>query len=103
MKNVDITIRIDSNSRRIEFCTLEDKDLNPKRHFVFKKGQWQGDFKNFKLNSDNDLDILIIVSGNPKSNSRMTVIIDEEVKGEFDLYKPFNRNGYAQFNEEIKV
>jgi hypothetical protein len=103
MKTVDLTIKIDSNSRRIEFCALEDKDLNPKRHFAFRKGQWQGDFKNFKLNSDDDLDILIIVTGNPNSNSIMTVIIDGVESGQFDLFKPFNRNGYGQFNEEIRV
>ncbi|HAN17922.1 MAG: hypothetical protein A2X13_10590 [Bacteroidetes bacterium GWC2_33_15] len=103
MANVDITIKIDSNSRRIEFCLLEDKNLKPQNHFSFKNGEWVGNFNNFPLGSDNDLDFLIVTIGNPNSNSKMKVIISGIEKGSFNLFKPFNRNGYGQFNQEIRL
>jgi hypothetical protein len=101
MTNVNIEIRIDSNSLRLEYCILENRKLNPETHFKFINGEWVAKFKNFPIGNDNDLDILIIAVGNPNTNSKMKVLIDNVEKGDFELFKPFNRNGYAQFNQEI--
>lgn len=103
MKTINIEIKIDSISRRLEFCTLEEKNLNPKTHFTFKNGEWVAKFNNFPINSDNDLDILIVAVGNPGTSSKMTVTVNGVEKGIYDLFKPFNRNGYAQFNKEISL
>jgi hypothetical protein len=103
MTTINIEIKIDSISRRLEFCSLEDKNLNPQTHFTFKNGEWIGKFNNFPINSDNDLDILIIAIGNPGTNSKMTVLVNEVEKGTYNLFKIFNRNGYGQFNQEIKL
>lgn len=101
MTKVNIEIKIDSNSLRLEFCLLESKNLNPKTHFTFKNGEWVGKFNNFPIDNDNDLDLLILAVGNPNTNSKMTVLVDRKLKGSFNLFKPFNRNGYGQFNQEI--
>lgn len=103
MKKVNIEVKIDSNSLRLEFCLLESKNLNPKTHFTFKNGEWIGKFNNFPIDNDNDLDVLIIAVGNSNTNSKMTVTIDGDDKGSFNLFKPFNRNGYGQFNQEISL
>ncbi len=103
MTKVNIEIKIDSNSLRLEFCLLESKNINPKTHFTFKNGEWIGKFNNFPIDSDNDLDLLILAVGNPNTNSKMTVIVDGNLKGSFNLFKPFNRNGYGQFNQEITL
>lgn len=103
MATINIEIKIDSSSRRLEFCTIEEKNLNPKTQFTFKGGEWVGKFNNFPINSDNDLDILIITTGNPNENSKMTVLINGTEKGIYNLFKPFNRNGYGQFNEQISL
>jgi len=101
MTKVNIEIRIDSNSLRLEYCLLENRKLNPATHFTFKNGEWVGKFNNFPIDNDNDLDILIIAVGNPNTNSKMKVLINNVEKGNFELFKPFNRNGYGQFNQEI--
>ncbi len=103
MPNVNIIITIDSHSRNLEYCLLEARKLDPKTHFRFVKGVWVGYFDDFPIQRDRDLDILIVVSGNPGSNSTMNVIVDKMDKGNYDLFKLFNWNGYGQFNEEIRL
>tara|TARA_R110002020_G_scaffold61545_6_gene165526 strand:- start:4403 stop:4714 length:312 start_codon:yes stop_codon:yes gene_type:complete len=103
MTKVNVEIKIDSNSLRLEYCLLEGKNLNPKTHFTFKNGEWIGRFNNFPIENDNDLDLLIITVGNPNTNSKMTVTINGVLKGNFDLIKPFNKNGYGQFNRQIPL
>jgi hypothetical protein len=101
MRTVNIEIKIDSHSMRLDYCQLEGRSLNPGLHFRFKNGEWVGVFNNFPVGEDNDLDILIITVGNPGTDSKMTVSINGIDKGSYNLYKPFNRNGYGQFNQEI--
>lgn len=101
MRTINIEIRIDSNSFRLEYLRLEGRVLNPRTHFRFRGGEWVGVFNNFPIDGDNDLDILIITVGNPGTNSKMTVGINGTERGSYDLYQPFNRNGYGQFNREI--
>jgi|GEM_PF-2753583 len=103
MPTVNITIIIDSNSRNIEYCLLEGTELEPRNHFRFLRGNWVGQFDDFPIQRDNDLDILILTSGNPGSDSTMNVIINRTDKGTFNLFKRFNWNGYGQFNEEIRI
>ena len=101
MRTVNMEIKIDSNSIRLDFCQIEGRTLNSASHFKFKNGGWVGVFNNFPVGDDNDLDILIIAVGNPGTDSKMTVSVDGIDKGSYNLYKPFNRNGYGQFNQEI--
>lgn len=100
MKKVDLKITIDSNSRRIEYILIENRNY-PSSFFNRENGEWVGEIKDLQIGDDNDLDIIIIVAGNPGLQSEMEVIIDNDPKGKFKMYKPFNRNGYGQFNEEI--
>ena len=100
MKKVDLKITIDSNSRRIEYILIENRNY-PNSFFNRENGEWVGEIKDLQIGDDNDLDIIIIVAGNPGLQSEMEVIIDNDSKEKFKMYKPFNRNGYGQFNEEI--
>lgn len=99
----DIEISIDNKTMRIDYCRIEQRVLDPRLHFNFSKGQWETKLENFPIDGDHDLDILVIVIGNPRTKSNMKVKIDGIEKGTFKTYKAFNRNGYAQFNEEIPV
>ncbi|WP_410007064.1 hypothetical protein [Aequorivita nionensis] len=101
MKKIKLKITIDNQTRRIEYILIEGRKLNPNSFFDFENGEWVAEQDNFPLGSDGDLDILIIVAGNPNEKSKMEVFIEDTKKGEYDLFKPFNKNGYAQFNEEI--
>lgn len=99
----DVQITINSNSHRIEACYLEDYRFNPHEHFNFVNGAWVGNFPNLPIGPDNDLDILIIVSGNPGQSSVMNVRIDGRSYGNHNTYRPFNSHGYAQFNKSLPL
>ncbi|GAF05481.1 hypothetical protein [Saccharicrinis fermentans] len=101
MKKVNLKIEIDLNSRRIEYINIEGRVLSTNSFFDFINGSWVAEQKDFPLNNDEDLDILIITVGNPRENSKLKLTVNSEFKGEFSMYKPFNRNGYGQFNLEI--
>ena len=101
MKNVNLKISIDSSTRRIDYVVVEGRQFNPDSFFSFKNGHWTAEQQNFPLQEDNDLDILIIAIGNKGEQSSMKVTVDDELKGTFKLYKPFNHNGYGQFNVEV--
>lgn len=103
MANIDLEIKIDSDSIRLEYCLIEGKKLNPENHFAFKNGNWVGRFNNFPIDTDNGLSIFILAAGNPNTNSKMTIAISGNDKGVFSLFKPFNRNGYGQFNQDISL
>lgn len=103
MKRVDVVITIDSNSRDLEYFVMEGIDLETNRYFRLVNGEWIGKFPNFPIESDNDLDILMIVRGQPGTDSIMKVKIDNREPTTNRLFRPFNRNGYAQFNEQIPV
>lgn len=102
MVEVDIVILIDSRSMGIEYCRLEGMSLNPKTHFVFKEGYWRAVFQKFPLKGG-DLDLLIVTYGNPGEQSEVQVFFGKKLKGKYDMYKPFNKSGYGQFNESIPV
>jgi hypothetical protein len=99
----DILLKIDSNSHRIEYCLIEGINLRPDVYFRFVDGSWLAKFKNFPIGVDNDLDILIIVAGNPGTDSVLSVEIGDAKAEEFSLYRPFNKNGYGQFDQHIEV
>jgi len=103
MKKATIEIKIESTSHRIDYLLLENKNLNPQTHFRFLNGDWVAKLSDFPIDNDGDLDILIIAIGNPASNSVMSITIDGVFKGTFNLYKPFNKNGYGQFNQAISI
>lgn len=101
MKRIKLKISIDDITRRIEHVNIEGRKLNPDTNFDFDKGRWVLSKTDFPLEKDEDIDIIIIVAGNPKDQSKMKVYIDDKLKGEFKTYKPFNKNGYAIFDEEL--
>jgi hypothetical protein len=101
MRKIDLKLTIDSSTRRIEYVVLEDRKLNPSTFFDFRIGEWIAEQKDFPLDSDDKLNLLIIVAGNQGTQSKLKVFINNELKGEFKMFKPFNSNGYGQFNEEI--
>ncbi|MCX8530865.1 hypothetical protein [Chryseobacterium luquanense] len=103
MKKVTIEIKIESTAHRIDYLLLENKNLNPQTHFRFINGDWVAKLSDFPIDNDYDLDVLIIAIGNPMTTSVMSVTIDGISKGTFKLYKPFNKNGYGQFNQAIPV
>lgn len=102
MIKVNLKITIDSRSRRIEVVYLEGIAFAPNSIFRFVNGQWEAKLSNFSLGPDNDLDVLIITVGNPNTQSEMKVYFNNTLKATKSMYQPFNRNGYGQFNTEIK-
>ena len=96
---VDIEIHVDNRAKKLEYFVLEDKDLNPKIHFKFVGGKWIGQFNRYTINSDNDIDIFLVLMGNPEDNCEMTVFVNKIQKDKFNLFKPFNKNGYAHFSK----
>ncbi len=101
MKKIKLTITISNTTRRIEYIVIEGRKL-PISFFYFKNGEWVAEQENFPVGNDNDIDILIIVAGNHKSQSKMKVYVDNNLKGNYEMYKPFNKNGYGLFNEEVQ-
>ena len=98
-----VRIQIDSNSRRIDYFNIEGFNLNPDQYFRFISGRWVADLPNFPIGPDNDLDILTVAVGNPFTNSTMAVEVDNQNKGSYQLFQPFNRNGYGHFNQHIPI
>ena len=104
MNKVKLEIKIDSNTLRIDYFVLGGKSLNPNTHFTFKKGEWYGKFDDFPLSDENEIYFLIIVIGNPETTSKISILVDGlEVGCGFKLEKPFNKNGYGQFNKTIHI
>lgn len=100
MKKVKLKITISNTTRRIEYIVVEGRKLNPNTFFDFENGEWVAEQDNFPIGNDNDIDVLIIVAGNHKSQSKMNLFVDGNLKGSYEMFKPFNKNGYGQFNEE---
>lgn len=102
MKKINLKVTIDTATRRFEYVMIEGIKFN-QSIFKYNDGNWVAELNNLSISQDNDLDILIIGIGNPNAVSKMKITIDNKPQGEYETYKPFNKNGYAQFNEEIKL
>lgn len=102
MKKINLKITIDTATRRFEYVLIEGIKFS-QNIFKYNNGNWLAELDNLSISADGDLDILIIGIGNPNAVSKMKIVIDNKTQGEYETYKPFNKNGYAQFNEEIKL
>ncbi len=98
---IQLRIEIDSKTKWVDYVSLEGRKIKS-HEFDFKNGKWIYEAENFPLSADNDLDIIIVVVGYIKgTTSSMEVFFDKTSKGKFNTYKPFNKNGYALFDEEV--
>ena len=103
MARISIELSVSNSARRIDYLSLEDKTLRPADYFKFINGKWVATFDNFPIGADGDLDVIIIVVGNPGTQCSLDVKIDTKPTLTFALFKPFNASGYGQFTHEIKT
>jgi hypothetical protein len=106
MKSVNLIVELDNRVRDVEFYRLEDVEIEPsvdEESFHLDEGRWIAIHSDFKIEDDDDLDITIIVTGNPGTSCELTVKIDNEEPRKFQPFKPFSSNGRAIFSEEIAI
>lgn len=104
MTLVNLLISIDSDARWVDYCNLEGRRLKPDDYFRLVQGKWEAKFNDFPIEADNDLDLLVVVVGNPRATCTMDVTIDGRKAGPFSLSGgTFNNNGYGAFVKEIRV
>lgn len=107
MNTVDFTIELDNRVRDIEYCRIDNIKFEPlqnRRSFTFKEGKWIAEHKKFPVPDDNDLDIMIIVTGNPGTTCELKITFTKSGRVvTLEPYKPFAQNGRSFFSEEIKL
>lgn len=99
----DVKITIDGRARYIDYVFVEGFKYKPRKFFKIENGNWVSEKKNLPIVDYPNLDIVIVAIGNPGDQCEMTVEINGTKKGPFTMYKPFNRNGYGQFDEDVAL
>ncbi|WBA44282.1 hypothetical protein [Hymenobacter canadensis] len=102
MTKSEVIIEFSETVRRVDYCNLEGRDIDT-NDFELENGRWKIQLDGFPIENDDDLDLVIVVVGNPGVKCNMTVSIDDVKYGPYDSYKPFNSSGYAQFDFEIPL
>ncbi|MES2810305.1 MAG: hypothetical protein V4619_16850 [Bacteroidota bacterium] len=104
MAAFDLTLTLDSRVHVIEFCRLEAVKFEPQvTSFNFKNGKWIAEHKSFPVSSDNVLDLMIIVRGNPGTTCELTVKTKQGTTQKFAPNQEFAPNGYAFFDPKVQL
>ena len=103
MSKIKLKLTIGAQARRVDYCNLEGRRLRPDDYFTLKKGEWVAEFTDFPIDADNDLDLLLVVVGNPRTTCTLTVEINALPALSFSLDEAFNNSGYGAFTQQISV
>ena len=100
----NIVIELDNFVHDVDYCRLETYEFEPDRNsFQFRQGRWIAVHERFPIDADYDLDIIIIVSGNPGTTPNMRVTIDNKEPVELPANYAFRHNGRTIFDYQIPI